>query len=162
MTGNFIYLSLGSNLGNRLQNLETAERLIGNQLGSIGSVSQVYESTPWGYSSENLYYNCCLSVTTSLDPIPLLDRIKSIELILGRVREGQGYADRLIDIDLLLYGNKVLDHPRLEVPHPKMNERRFVLVPLAEIAADLVHPSNGLAIRELLEQCKDPGNVMPV
>jgi len=162
MTGNLIYLSLGSNLGNRLQNLETAEKFIGNQLGRVGSVSQVYESTSWGYSSENLFYNSCLSVTTSLDPVPLMDEIRSIELTLGRVREGQGYADRLIDIDLLFYGNRVLDYPGLKVPHPNMDERRFVLVPLAEIAAELVHPSNGLLIREMLEQCQDPGSVMPV
>ncbi len=162
MTGNIIYLSLGSNLGNKLQNLKAAQKLIGNQLGSLGSVSQVYESNSWGYSSNNTFYNCCLSVTTTLDPASLMEGIKSIERILGRVREGRGYADRLIDIDLLFYGNEVLDSPGLSVPHPKMDERRFVLEPLVEIAADLVNPINGLTIREMLEKCRDPGKVMPV
>lgn len=145
-----------------MQNLEAAQKLIGNRLGSIGSVSQVYESNAWGYSSKNTFYNCCLSLTTTLDPDSLMDGIKSIERILGRVREGRGYADRLIDIDLLLYGNKVLDRPGLNVPHPKMDERRFVLEPLVEIAADMVNPLNGLTIREMLEKCEDPGKIIPV
>ncbi len=162
LTGNIIYLSLGSNLGNKLQNLEAAQKLIGIQLGSIGSVSQVYESNSWGYFSENTFYNCCLSVTTTMDPGSLMEGIWSIERILGRVREGRGYADRLIDIDLLLYGNEVVDDPGLNVPHPKMEERRFVLEPLVEIAADMVHPLNGLTIREMLEKCQDPGKIMPV
>ncbi|MEN8227539.1 MAG: 2-amino-4-hydroxy-6-hydroxymethyldihydropteridine diphosphokinase [Bacteroidota bacterium] len=157
-----IYLSLGSNLGDRLRNLEAARVLLGKQLGSPFAVSRIYESISWGYTSEHLFYNCCLSVVTRLDPLPLMDEILSIEKRLGRERGVKGYADRLIDIDLLLYEDLIMDHPRLKIPHPAMEQRRFVLEPLSEIAPDLIHPVLGLTISKMLEQCQDQGEIRPV
>ena len=91
-----------------------------------------------------------------------MEEILAIEKTLGRERGFDGYADRLIDIDLLLYGDVILDHPRLKIPHPTMEQRRFVLEPLAEIAPDLIHPVKGLTIRKMLDQCQDQGVVRPV
>ncbi len=162
LNGNQIYLSLGSNLGDRLHNLKSARELVWNQLGSPDLVSQVFESTPWGYSSENLFYNCCISVTSNLDPLPLMEKIFSIEKILGRERGVGGYSDRLIDIDLLFFGDLILEHPRLKIPHPAIAKRRFVLEPLSEIAPNLIHPLNGLTVMEMLSQCQDPGRIRPV
>ena len=162
LKGKLIYLSLGSNLGDKIQNLKGAIDLMGNLLGNQLVVSRIYESQPWGYSSKNHFYNCCLSMATRLEPIPLMEEILSIERILGRKREVEGYTDRLIDIDLLLYEMEVVDHPRLTVPHPSMELRRFVLEPLSEIAPNLVHPINGLTVTEMLNRCPDLGVITPV
>lgn len=156
---NLAYLSLGSNLGQREQHLEAAMKLIQSRIGAAEKVSRIYESEPWGYSSENRFCNCCLSVWTSLDPLPLLDELLGIEKQLGRERGGTGYSDRIIDIDLLLFGDVRLDHPRLILPHPAIGNRRFVLVPLAGIAPELIHPVSGISIRQMLQQCDDPTKV---
>lgn len=103
-----------------------------------------------------------MSVNTKLDPLPLMEEILAIEKTMGRERGFEGYADRLIDIDLLLYGDVILDHPRLKIPHPAMEQRRFVLEPLAEIAPDLIHPVKGLTIRRMLEECQDQGEIRHV
>ncbi|MCD4711236.1 MAG: 2-amino-4-hydroxy-6-hydroxymethyldihydropteridine diphosphokinase, partial [Bacteroidales bacterium] len=116
----------------------------------------------WGYTSKNRFCNCCLSVRTMLDPLPLLDQLLGIEKKMGRQRGGMGYSDRVIDIDLLLFNHIQLDHPRLTLPHPAMGNRRFVLVPLAEIAPELIHPVAGISIRKMLEQCADHTEVTPM
>ena len=159
---NLIYLSLGSNLGNRKQHLDEALKLIQSQIGGIESVSRYYESEPWGYSSENRFCNCCLSLRTTMDPLLLMDRLLEIEQDLGRQREGLGYSDRVIDIDMLLYGESRLDHPRLSLPHPSMGDRRFVLAPLAEIAPELIHPVTGNSISKMLQVCADQSEVVPM
>ncbi len=159
---NLIYLSLGSNLGHREQHLEEAMKLIQSRIGGLESVSRYYESEPWGYSSEKRFFNCCLSVQTTLGPLLLLDQLLEIEKEMGRQRGGMGYRDRVIDIDLLLYGDSQLDHPRLTLPHPAMGIRRFVLVPLAEIAPELIHPVAGISIRKMLKQCADQSEVTPM
>jgi 2-amino-4-hydroxy-6-hydroxymethyldihydropteridine diphosphokinase len=150
-----IYLSLGSNLGSRKQHLEEAIKLIQNRIGVCKQISRVYESEAWGYASPNRFYNCCLSVRTGMLPLRVLDQILAIEKEMGRERAGKGYSDRIIDIDLLLYGDQQLKHSRLILPHPSMGERRFVLAPLAEIAPDLIHPVTGISISQMLEQCAD-------
>jgi len=156
---NLAYLSLGSNLGHREQHLEEAIKLIQKRIGAREQVSRIYESEPWGYSSENRFCNCCLSVWTSLDPLPLLDELLGIEKQMGRERGGAGYSDRIIDIDLLLFGDVLLEHPRLILPHPAIENRRFVLVPLAGIAPELIHPVTGISIYQMLQQCDDQTEV---
>jgi 2-amino-4-hydroxy-6-hydroxymethyldihydropteridine diphosphokinase len=149
------YLSLGSNLGHRERNLEGAIERIGHQTGEIEKISRYYESEPWGYSSDNSFCNCCVSVRTLLDPLHMLDRLLGIEKQMGRLRAKGGYSDRIIDIDLLLFDDILLDHPRLTLPHPAMGKRKFVLVPLAEIAPGLIHPVTGMSISRMLQQCDD-------
>lgn len=142
--------------------LFSARDLIWRQLGTPGLTSKVFESAPWGFSSLNYFYNCCISVFTGLDPLSLMEGIFSIEKTLGRERNVEGYSDRLIDIDLLFFGDLVLEHPRLKIPHPAIEQRRFVLEPLSEIAPNLIHPTNGLTIMEMLQNCQDQGRVRPV
>jgi len=161
-----IYLSLGSNLGKRENHLEEALRQIEEQLGSLGRISGIYESEPWGFSSDHSFCNCCVSVHTTLKPLQVLETILQIEKGMGRERSSprnaeDGYADRVIDIDLLLFGDMQYDHPRLVLPHPALADRRFVLVPLNEIAPRLVHPALGISISRLLDLCTDPGAVWP-
>ena len=157
-----IYLSLGSNLGDREMHLNEAQKLIRSRIAGLEEVSGTYESGAWGYSSENLYYNCCVSLRTSLPPLRLLDEILEIEHEMGRQRSGRGYSDRVIDIDLLFYGDRKLDHPRLKVPHPAIGDRRFVLVPMAEIAPAFIHPVQGLTMTEMLRSCPDLTVVTPI
>jgi 2-amino-4-hydroxy-6-hydroxymethyldihydropteridine diphosphokinase len=159
---NLIYLSLGSNLGDREAHLNEAKKLIQARIATFEEVSGIYESGAWGYSSENLYYNCCVSLRTSLSPLRLLDEILEIEQEMGRQRSGRRYSDRVIDIDLLFYGDRKLDHSRLVVPHPAIGERRFVLVPMAEIAPGLVHPVQGLTMFQMLRACPDASVVTPL
>ena len=159
---NLIYLSLGSNLGQREQFLQEALKLIQNRIGGIDSVSRYYESEAWGFSSENSFYNCCLSLQTTIDPLPLMDLLLKIEQEMGRLRQGMGYSDRVIDIDMLFYGDRQLDHPRLTLPHPSMGDRRFVLAPLAEIAPLLIHPVAGISITKMLQECADESEVIPL
>jgi 2-amino-4-hydroxy-6-hydroxymethyldihydropteridine diphosphokinase len=157
-----VYLSLGSNLGDRMLNLDRAVHLIGEQTGSVRMVSRTFESAAWGYNSDNGYYNRSLKVETLLEASSFMEALLQIEKTMGRIRDGEGYSDRLIDLDILLYGERIIDQPGLTIPHPKMSERRFVLVPLCEIAAYVVHPTNGSTIKALLESCKDPLTVRPV
>jgi len=162
LKGKHTYLSLGSNLGDRLQNIKGAMELISQLVGNPVAVSRVYESPPWGYTSKHLFLNCCLSLDSDLDPLPFMDVILSIEKTLGRERSKKGYTDRLVDIDLLFFGDKVINHSLLKIPHPALAQRRFVLVPLAEIAPDLVHPVTGFTVKQMLERCQDRGSVRPV
>ena len=159
---NMIYLSLGSNLGHRKQHLDEALKLIQSRIGGIESVSRYYESEPWGYSSAYRFCNCCLALRTTIDPLLLMDRLLKIELEMGRHRVGIGYSDRVIDIDMLSYGDRQLDHPCLTLPHPSMGDRRFVLAPLAEIAPLLIHPVAGISITKMLEECADESEVIPL
>jgi len=159
---NLIYLSLGSNLGKREQHLDQAVKLIQSRIGKIEAISSYYKSQAWGYTSENWFCNCCVSLRSNLPPLLLLDQLLAIEKEMGRERRGPGYSDRIIDIDLLLYGDNQLDHPRLSLPHPSMGDRRFVLIPLAEIAPELIHPVSGFRIGKMLQECSDLTEVKPM
>jgi 2-amino-4-hydroxy-6-hydroxymethyldihydropteridine diphosphokinase len=155
-----IFLSLGSNLGSRETNILGALKLIQKQVGRLEKISRFYESEPWGFSSKNFFYNCCVSLRSSMPPLELMERLLDIEREMGRHREGRGYGDRLIDIDMLFYGDRQMDHPELKLPHPAMGDRRFVLAPLAEIASGIVHPVAGIPIAEMLLQCPDRTKVV--
>ncbi|MDR0973670.1 MAG: 2-amino-4-hydroxy-6-hydroxymethyldihydropteridine diphosphokinase [Prevotellaceae bacterium] len=138
------YLGLGSNLGNKSENLRQAIEQIEKQVGTVVSRSAFYHTEPWGYQSEHAFVNAVLAVRTTLTPFQLLQRTQEIERQLGRTektRSGQVYADRLIDIDILFYDDIVLCTPELVIPHPRIAERPFVLQPLTEIASEYVHPS---------------------
>jgi 2-amino-4-hydroxy-6-hydroxymethyldihydropteridine diphosphokinase len=142
------YLSLGSNLGDRLAHLRTALSQLAT-LGNVGTVSSFYETEPVEFTDQPWFLNCALALDTGLSPQQLLEGILAIEKSMGRERT-LPKGPRVIDVDILLFGNSVVKMPGLTVPHPALQERRFVLAPLAEIAPDLRHPVLQLTMRELL------------
>jgi len=142
-----IYLSLGSNLGNRAANLKEAISSLPPQI-TVKKRSNVYETPPWGYTEQDNFLNQVIMATTYLEPEPLLKHIKRLEVALGRKTTFR-YGPRLIDIDILFYDDLVLDTPSLVIPHPHLHERGFVLLPMMDIAPDLMHPVQKKSIREL-------------
>ena len=151
-----IYLGLGTNLGDRQENLTRAIEALSLALGTCKAQSSFMETEPWGFESENGFLNCVVAFDTELTPTELLDTTERIERELGRTVKSTcgNYHDRLIDIDILLYGNTVIESERLTIPHPLMHLRDFVLAPLAEIAPDTVHPTLGKNIAELLAKIR--------
>jgi 2-amino-4-hydroxy-6-hydroxymethyldihydropteridine diphosphokinase len=147
MEEHVVYLALGSNLGNRLANLKEAIASLPPQM-EVKARSNVYETQPWGYEDQEKFLNQVLRVETYLKPEPLLKHLKRLEVALGRKPTFQN-GPRLIDIDILFYDDLVLYSPALMIPHPHLHERGFVLVPLMDIASDLVHPVRKKSIREL-------------
>lgn len=148
-----VYLGLGTNLGDKERNLSVAIIALSLEVGEVVKQSSFYSSKAWGFESENEFLNAVILLETNLSPFDLLAKTQKIERDLGReTKSVNGYADRLIDIDILLYDNLVIDHPILKIPHPLIAERDFVIVPLAEIASDLVHPVSGERIQEMLSR----------
>ena len=149
------YLALGSNLENRAYFLQKAIFMLHERAGSIQKISPVYEAPAWGFESDP-FLNCCLSLETSLSPQDLLEVVLRIESELGRERRDiSGYQSRTIDIDILYYNNLIMDSEALKVPHPQLEQRRFVLKPLADIAPQWYHPVLKKDTRNLLQECKD-------
>jgi 2-amino-4-hydroxy-6-hydroxymethyldihydropteridine diphosphokinase len=142
-----VYLSLGTNLGNRLENLKQAMDRLKIFCKNVIS-SSVYETDPWGFEDQPVFYNQVVRMETILEPLPLLQEIKKIELEMGRIPTFQ-YGPRLIDIDILLYDRLMMNSPELKIPHPQMKSRAFVLTPLVEIAPDLVIPGEEVDIETL-------------
>lgn len=156
------YLSLGSNQGEKLVNLQTAVDLLAENCGQIKSISSVYRTKSWGFKSED-FYNICLCLSTNLNPEDLMDSILEIEKKLGRNRnESNNYQARNIDIDILLFDDEIIFSKELIVPHPRMTDRKFVLVPLAEIAPHLKHPILKDSIEQCLMNCTDNSEVVRI
>ena len=133
------YLGLGTNLGEKKKHLAAAVTLLTERAGTILALSSLYQSKPWGFHSENKFLNLALALDTHFPPLELLHITQQIERDMGRTRENDGnYHDRIIDIDILLYENITLNTPQLTIPHPLMHRRDFVIVPLAEIAPELI------------------------
>lgn len=150
-----VYLALGANLGDRAENMRHALTQI-ERFARVLAVSSLYETDP-DPPGQPLYYNAAAKVETGLEPLPLLRRLKEIERSLGRRAPGKRNAPRPIDLDILLYDNLVLESDTLEVPHPRMRQRAFVLAPLAEIAADAMHPVERRTVAELSEAAGNEG-----
>lgn len=147
------YLSLGTNLGNKRRNLVTAAALLSERVGDILSLSEIYETEPWGFESTNLFLNAALILETTYSPMELLQATRLIEIEMGRIAKSAGsYEDRVIDIDILLYDDVVMQTDCLTLPHPLMHKRRFVMEPLAEIAPDVVHPVFQKTINQLMTE----------
>jgi 2-amino-4-hydroxy-6-hydroxymethyldihydropteridine diphosphokinase len=144
-----VYLGLGSNLGNRQDNLDRTLDFLSQRL-RVEKVSSVYDTEPVGNTNQPRFLNQVCQVATGLEPMALLTLVKGIESKLGRLPHTSNLP-RPIDIDILFYGDQVIDTPKLVIPHPRLTERAFVLIPLAEIAPDLVHPVNSKTIKQLMK-----------
>lgn len=155
MNEHIVYLALGTNLGDRLANLKQAISSLTPQL-DVKAKSQVYETPPWGFEDQPKFLNQVVKAKTYLDPEPLLKHLKRLEVALGR-KESFVNGPRLIDIDILFYDDLVMNKPSLVIPHPRLHERGFVLLPLLDIAPDLVHPIQNKTVRELAASCHAEG-----
>ena len=150
-----VYLLIGGNLGNRVENLENAIELINSRAGIIIRASRIYETAAWGITDQKSFLNQAIELETPHPANILLDILLEIERELGRIR-GEKNGPRLIDIDILFYGSAIISDPGLTVPHPLLQDRRFALAPLNNISPDFIHPIFNKPVKQLLAECKDP------
>jgi 2-amino-4-hydroxy-6-hydroxymethyldihydropteridine diphosphokinase len=156
---NITYLILGGNIGDRLKNLEKARFLISKNVGSILKCSEIFVTAAWGKTNQPDFYNQALQVQTNLKPLALLEELLKTETASGRIRNGEKWAERTMDVDILFYNEEIISEPHLKIPHPHIQDRRFVLAPLAEIAGEYQHPVCHKNIFKLLEECPDASAV---
>jgi len=150
-----VYLSLGSNIGDKLNNIETSVKFIIDEIGDVLAISKMYRTSAWGFKSENYFLNNVIKLETKLNPQDLLLKIQSIEKELGRERLTSGYSDRTIDIDILFYEDEIIEEENLIIPHPLLQDRNFVIYPLNDIASDYFHPIHKKTVSELFTDCTD-------
>ncbi len=162
---NEVFILLGSNRGGREENLRLAAERIAGLAGPIKATSRVYESEPWGFSDPVPFLNQVVVIETALTPEALLEVLLTIEAGLGRIRpfdgcgcgvgDGPDYQPRTIDLDILFFGNRLIFTDRLMIPHPRLHERKFALVPLKEVSPGFIHPLLKASVSELLDRCPD-------
>ncbi len=150
-----LYLALGTNLGKRLANLRAAIKALPPQIRVLAE-SRVYQTPPWGYEAQSAFLNMAVKGETDLEPQELLKRLKQVEAELGRAPTFR-YGPRQIDLDILFYDDLILNEENLVIPHPRLHERAFVLVPLNDLDPDLRHPVNGKTVREMLAEVSIEG-----
>jgi len=154
--GEIALLSLGSNLGNREENLKTALGVINSRCGNVQRISRIYETPPWGFEADQQFLNLCAAVETNLNPKELLSVFLEIEKEMGRIRQNSdSYTSRPIDIDIISFGERIVETDVLSIPHPRMEMRKFVLLPLQEIAPDFHHPKTAKTIQQIIADCQD-------
>lgn len=154
-----VFLGLGGNTGNKKDNFDKVYTFIKNELGEIIKRSFVYETPPWGFQSDENFWNQVLLIETGFSPKEVLKKIAEIENHFGRERGTTGYSSRKMDIDILYFDELVLETENLTIPHPQIANRLFVLVPLAEIAPEFVHPLLKTTSLQLLENCPDKSEI---
>lgn len=152
---NKAFLLTGGNLGDRLKNMERSRVFVEKTCGRIIKSSSLYETAAWGKTDQPDYLNQVLLIDTPFPPEQLLNKLLSVEKDMGRFR-GEKYGPRIIDIDILLYNDEVINESMLKIPHPRMQDRRFVLEPMNEIAPDIIHPVLQKTMHQLLTECTDP------
>lgn len=152
------HLIIGGNLGDRIERLAHARQLLEEKAGVIVAKSTIYETQPWGYEDQPMFLNQVLAVESTQSPIELLETIKQVEKEAGRMATEKWHA-RTIDIDILLSGDEIIQQNQLAIPHPLLQDRNFVLIPLMEIASDRIHPILNKSIEEIYLDCQDRGEV---
>lgn len=152
---NTCFLLLGGNIGNKEQNLHQATILIQQNIGSIPKKSSIFITAAWGNQNQPEFYNQAIMIKTELTASDLLKSILKIEEQIGRTRNNDKWQERIIDIDILFFNDEVIDLPELKIPHPFIQERKFVLVPMNKIAGKYIHPVLNKTIKELLIECED-------
>ncbi len=155
-----VFLGIGGNIGNKHDNFNKVYHIIKNELGKIIKSSPVYETPPWGFNAKENFWNQVLIIETNLSPEELLQKVTEIESRFGRVRDIGKYNSREMDIDILYYDDMFMETDNLIIPHPKIHQRKFVLVPLNEIAPDFKHPLFRLTSMQMLENCKDASVIL--
>lgn len=150
-----VFISLGTNLGEKKRNLNQALAFIQSEIGNIEQKSSIYETEPWGYDSFNNFLNQVIGVRTALTAREVMDLLLEIEHRMGRRRyKSKSYTDRLIDLDILFYNDEIIDKNDLHIPHPKLHTREFVLQPLVEVSDQIIHPSFNKTVLQLLAELK--------
>jgi 2-amino-4-hydroxy-6-hydroxymethyldihydropteridine diphosphokinase len=156
---NEVYLGIGGNLGNRLHNIEFAINLISERIAIPEKTSSVYMSEPWGFQHAKYFTNAVVMIRTSKSADEIFAITTGIELEMKRVRSKSGYQGRTMDIDILFYGSEIIETETLKIPHPKIQERLFVLLPMCEIAQSFIHPQLKKDMQQLKGDCEDTGRI---
>ena len=157
-----VYLGIGGNLGNKQKNFKEVYQKIENELGEIVKASSIYETPPWGFTSDDVFWNSVIKISTIYSPEVLLSKIQLIEKSFGRKQGNEKYSSREIDIDILYFDYLFIETDELIIPHPHIDKRKFVLVPLAEIAPKLKHILLQITSTEMLVICKDESVIKKV